>query len=213
VVTPCFEQLAPETGAGTELVSVTVPAGDSLAATRRRVASEHAAAENSRSKRSRTNVRRAPGRIQRLLRAYERTPDCGLAFYAEVVDGDYLDHRLRDRLLGTYGVEYATDQGVDAVEGELLDAEQRAVHETIEVFFAGLRGENPVVYGVEAILQAAEYGAVAPRSSRDGRPGHPREGRTGRRRPGRRHPGGPGRLRARRASARRSASARSWTFR
>jgi len=312
-----IEQLESTEGAGTELVTVTVPAGDSLATTRERVAREHAGAENIRSKRTRTRVRRALKRIQRLLRPYETTPDCGLAvcagvvdgdlvsavfddlpepitestyrcdnrfhldpvkatvapgetfglvvvergraavgrllgervvpdrtfesqvmgssraggqsakrfererarqaheFFEEVaataeeaflgetgtggdpsssdasgnsadnaddesvtgvvvggsmgtagqfVDGDYLDHRLRDRLLGTYGVEYATEQGlhdlVDAAQAELLDAEQRAVREHIEDFFGRLRDDDPVAYGVEDVLQAAEYGAV-----------------------------------------------------
>jgi len=298
-----IRQLASKEGAGTELVSVTVPAGDSLAATRQRVAREHAGAENIQSKRTRTRVRRALQRIQRLLRPYEGTPDSGLAVYAgvvdgdlvstvfddlpepltegiyccddrfdldpvraavtpgdtfglvavergraavgrlvgdrvvpyrafesqvmgssraggqsakrferertrqaheffeevaataeaaflgdttadseenetvtgvvvggsmgtarEFVDGDYLDHRLRERLLGTYGLEYATEQGldalVDAAEDELLDAEQRAVREHVDEFFARLRGDDPVVYGLDEVLQAAEYGAV-----------------------------------------------------
>jgi peptide chain release factor subunit 1 len=82
----------------------------------------------------------------------------------QFVDGDYLDHRLRDRLLGTYGVEYATEQGlhdlVDAAEDELLDAEQRAVRERVEDFFGRLRDDDPVAYGVADVLQAAEYGGV-----------------------------------------------------
>jgi len=312
-----IEQLESTDGAGTELVTVTVPAGDSLAATRERVAREHAAAENIRAKRTRTRVRQALKRIQRLLRPYETTPDCGLAvcagvvdgdlvsavfddlpepitestyrcddrfhldpvratvapgetfglvvvergraavgrlvgdrvvpdrtfesqvmgssraggqsakrfererarqvheFFEEVgvtaresflgdaggkatnsdgnganadgngansdsvtgvvvggsmgtaqqfVDGDYLDHRLRDRLLGTYGVEYATEPGlydlVDAAQAELLDAEQRAVREHVDDFFGRLRDDDPVAYGVEDVLRAAEYGAV-----------------------------------------------------
>jgi len=301
-----IEQLESTDGAGTELVTVTVHAGDSLAATRERVAREHAGAENIRSKRTRTRVRQALERIQRLLRLYEETPDCGLAVCAGVVDGDlvsavfddlpepitestyrcddrfhldpvratvasgetfglvvvergraavgrllgdrvvpdrafesqvmgssraggqsakrfererarqaheffeevaltagesflgdgnddstdnadgepvtgvvvggsmgtagqfvdgeYLDHRLRDRLLGTYGVEYATEQGlydlVDAAQAELLDAEQRAVREQVDEFFGRLRDDDPVAYGVEDVLQAAEYGAV-----------------------------------------------------
>lgn len=83
-----IRQLESNEGAGTELLSVTVPAGDSLAATRQRVAREHAADENIRSKRTRTRVRRALDRIQRLIRPYEATPDAGLAVYAGVVDGD-----------------------------------------------------------------------------------------------------------------------------
>lgn len=83
-----IDQFASKAGDGTELVSVTVPAGDSLAATRQRIASEHAAAENIRAKRTRQRVRRALSRIQRLLRRYEQTPESGLAVYAGVVDGD-----------------------------------------------------------------------------------------------------------------------------
>jgi peptide chain release factor subunit 1 len=83
-----IEQLESTDGAGTELVTVTIPAGDSLAATRERVAREHAGAENIRSKRTRTRVRRALERIQRLLRPYEETPERGLAVCAGVVDGE-----------------------------------------------------------------------------------------------------------------------------
>ncbi|MEF8850912.1 MAG: Vms1/Ankzf1 family peptidyl-tRNA hydrolase [Haloarculaceae archaeon] len=82
----------------------------------------------------------------------------------EFVDGDYLDYRLHERVLGTYPVEYATEQGlhdlVDAASEELLDAERRAVREHVDDFFARLRGDDPVAYGVDDVLQAAEYGAV-----------------------------------------------------
>lgn len=291
-----IEQLESKHGAGTELVSVTIPAGDALAATRQRVADEHAAAANIRSKRTRQRVRRALERVQRLLRPYESTPDHGVAVYAgvvddelvsavfddlpepltesiyrcddrfhldpvraavapgetfgliavergraavgrlvgdrvvpvrafesrvmgssraggqsakrfererarqaheffaevgatadealiedgdpvagvvvggslgtaeEFVDGDYLDYRLRERVLGTYPVEYATERGlhdlVDAAGEELLDAERRAVREHVDDFFARLREDDPVAYGVDDVLQAAEYGAV-----------------------------------------------------
>jgi peptide chain release factor subunit 1 len=60
-------------------------------------------------------------------------------------DADYLDYRLRDRLLGTYGVEYATEQGLS---------------DLVDDFFGGLHDGDPVAYGVEDVLQAAEYGAV-----------------------------------------------------
>jgi len=82
----------------------------------------------------------------------------------QFVDGDYLDHRLRERLVETYGVEYATEQGlhdlVDAAEAELLDAEQREIREHVDDFFGRLRDDDPVAYGVEDVLQAAAYGAV-----------------------------------------------------
>ncbi|MFC7140883.1 peptide chain release factor aRF-1 [Halosimplex aquaticum] len=77
-------------GDGTELVTLTVPAGKSLASTRERIAAEHAGAEQIRSDRTRGRVRRALDRVRRHLREYEGTPDCGLAVYAGVVEGDLI---------------------------------------------------------------------------------------------------------------------------
>jgi len=80
------------------------------------------------------------------------------------VDDGYLDGRLVDRLLGTYGVEYATERGleqlVDAASDELLDAERRQAREYLDEFFEGLRDGETVTYGRDAVDRAVEFGAV-----------------------------------------------------
>lgn len=82
----------------------------------------------------------------------------------EFVSGEYLDHRLRDRLLGTYSVEYGTVTGleelVDAAESELLDAERREERAALDEFFERLRDGTTVAYGSAELEQAVEYGAV-----------------------------------------------------
>jgi len=81
----------------------------------------------------------------------------------QFVDGDYLDHRLRERLLGTYPVEYATERGleqlVDAAGADLLDAERREARERLDEFRTRLRGDDPVAYG-DAVDRALEFRAV-----------------------------------------------------
>jgi len=80
------------------------------------------------------------------------------------VDDGYLDHRLRERLLGTYGVEYATERGlhqlVEAAGDDLLDAERRRARERLDAFFERVRDGDRVTYGADAIDRAIEYGAV-----------------------------------------------------
>lgn len=80
------------------------------------------------------------------------------------VDDGYLDHRLQERLLGTYGVEYATEQGlhqlVEAAGEDLLDAGRRRARERLAAFFERLRDGDRVTYGAEAVDRALEYGAV-----------------------------------------------------
>lgn len=80
------------------------------------------------------------------------------------VDDGYLDHRLQERLLGTYGVEYATERGlhqlVEAAGEDLLDAERRRARERVDAFLARVRDGDRVTYGVEAVDRALEYGAV-----------------------------------------------------
>ncbi len=80
------------------------------------------------------------------------------------VDDGYLDHRLQERLLGTYGVEYATERGlhelVEAAGDELLDAERRESRERLAEFFERLRDDDRVTYGRDALDRAIEYGAV-----------------------------------------------------
>ncbi|WP_240318914.1 Vms1/Ankzf1 family peptidyl-tRNA hydrolase [Halorussus rarus] len=87
-----------------------------------------------------------------------------LATAKKFVSGDYLDHRLKDRLLGTYPVEYGNTQGlhqlVDKAESRLLDAEQQEAREHLDKFYSRLRGGGTVAYGSTEVEQAIEYGAV-----------------------------------------------------
>jgi len=80
------------------------------------------------------------------------------------VDGDYLDHRLRDRVVETCAVEYATERGlhqlVDAASDELLADGYRAGRERLEEFFSRLRDGDPVAYGREDVERALEFRAV-----------------------------------------------------
>lgn len=75
-------------GEGTELVTLSVPADKDLQSVRQRIEQEYAGAENIKSDRTRERVQQALGRIRRILRRYESTPESGLVAYAGVIDGD-----------------------------------------------------------------------------------------------------------------------------
>ncbi|EFW91148.1 peptide chain release factor 1 [Haladaptatus paucihalophilus DX253] len=87
-----------------------------------------------------------------------------LATAKRFVSDGYLDHRLRNRLLGTYSVEYATVQGLDQLvekaDKQLLDAEQREGRERLDEFYSRLRAGELVAYGTEEVERAIEFGAV-----------------------------------------------------
>ena len=80
--------------------------------------------------------------------------------------GEYLDYRLRDRIVGgAFPVEYATEQGleelVERARESLPDAEEREAREALDAFFDALESDAAdVVYGREATDEALEYGAV-----------------------------------------------------
>ncbi|RDI72306.1 Vms1/Ankzf1 family peptidyl-tRNA hydrolase [Halopelagius longus] len=85
----------------------------------------------------------------------------------EFEDGDHLDHRLRDAVVGgTFSVEYATEQGLTqlAEKGRdaMDDAEGEEVREALERFRDGLRddGDDEVAYGEEEVERALEFDAV-----------------------------------------------------
>ncbi|UPW00791.1 peptide chain release factor 1 [Halorussus gelatinilyticus] len=87
-------------------------------------------------------------------------------------DGDHLDHRLEDRLVGDpVSVEYASEQGlrqlVEKASDRIETAERREMRETLDRFFDALEtgggsGESSdeVVYGRDSVAQALEYDAV-----------------------------------------------------
>lgn len=87
-----------------------------------------------------------------------------LATAKRFVRGQYLDHRLRERLLGTYPVEYATRRGleqlVDEAADQLLSAENREARAALAEFYSRLRDGEPVAYGLEDVERAVEFGAV-----------------------------------------------------
>jgi peptide chain release factor subunit 1 len=83
---------------------------------------------------------------------------------SEFADGDYLNHQLHDRILGTYSVDHATEQGlsnlVERGQEAILDADRREARESLDRFYTGLAEDGPVTYGPENVSQAIEYGAV-----------------------------------------------------
>lgn len=89
----------------------------------------------------------------------------------EFLDGDYLDHRLRDRIVGgSFAVEYASEQGlrqlVEKAEDDLEAAGREEVRAALDRFFSGLEADAaddespPVTYGREAVDEALQYDAV-----------------------------------------------------
>lgn len=84
----------------------------------------------------------------------------------EFLDGDYLDYRLADLLVGdAFAVEYASEQGlhqlVEKARDAIDDVGERAVREALDRFFTGIgEDEGTVVYGNEPTAEALEYGAV-----------------------------------------------------
>jgi peptide chain release factor subunit 1 len=82
----------------------------------------------------------------------------------EFTGDDRLDHRLRDRIAGTYTVEYASEQGlrqlVDRAEDHLTEAEDRPARETLDRFFSRVDEGEEVAYGREDVDRALEFDAV-----------------------------------------------------
>lgn len=82
----------------------------------------------------------------------------------EFTGDDRLDHRLRDRIAGTYTVEYASEQGlrqlVDRAEDHLTAAEDRPAREALDRFFSAVDEGEEVVYGREEVERALEFDAV-----------------------------------------------------
>lgn len=87
-----------------------------------------------------------------------------LATAKQFATGGYLDPRLRDRVVGTYPVEYANVRGlhqlVERAADRLLDAERRETRERLDEFFSRLRDGETVAYGPANVEQALEFGAV-----------------------------------------------------
>jgi peptide chain release factor subunit 1 len=82
----------------------------------------------------------------------------------EFTGDDRLDHRLRDRIAGTYTVEYASEQGlrqlVERAEDHLTEAEDRPAREALDRFFDAVDDGEEVAYGREDVERALEFDAV-----------------------------------------------------
>ena len=76
-----------------------------------------------------------------------------------------LDHRLEDRIVGEFAVEYATRQGLEqlAEKGQetLEERDREGARETLGEFFDRVRDDDePVAYGREEVDDALEFDAV-----------------------------------------------------
>ncbi|GAB3676429.1 peptide chain release factor aRF-1 [Halopiger thermotolerans] len=76
-----------------------------------------------------------------------------------------LDHRLEDRLVGEFAVEYASEQGLRqlAEKGQpaIDERDRRDARDALEDFFEAIRDDDEAVaYGVDEVDDALEYDAV-----------------------------------------------------
>lgn len=84
---------------------------------------------------------------------------------SEFLDEEYLDHRLRNRVVGdAFAVGDATKDGLEQLAAKGRDraeaAEREAVGELLETFFAELESGEEAVVGRGATEEALEYGGV-----------------------------------------------------
>lgn len=85
---------------------------------------------------------------------------------SEFLDGDYLDHRLRNRIVtDAFAVGDASRDGLeqlaDKAHDHLEDAKLEDVRERLDEFFAELETGDEAVSGREAVEEALEYEGVA----------------------------------------------------
>ncbi len=82
----------------------------------------------------------------------------------EFLDGDYLHHELRNRLVGKFDVSYTDESGlyeiVDAAQEQLADLEVMKDKRVMDDFFEELRGGSLATYGEDKVRQNLEAGAV-----------------------------------------------------
>ena len=83
----------------------------------------------------------------------------------DFVDSGYLDYRVKEAIIGRYGVEYAELQGLKQLVGQAEDAlrayRQSEAQEYMDRFLKGLaNGQQPVTYGPANVWKALQYGAV-----------------------------------------------------
>jgi len=81
-------------------------------------------------------------------------------------EGDHLDHRLREKLVDTFSVEYASEQGLrelaQKAADRIEDEERRETEAALDRFFEALHDGDgeAIVYGRDSVGDALEYGAV-----------------------------------------------------
>lgn len=85
---------------------------------------------------------------------------------SEFLDGEYLDHRLQNRVVGdAVSVGDASEDGlrelVEKTQDHLAEAERERTREALEAFFAELDDGEEAVAGREAVDEALEYEGVA----------------------------------------------------
>jgi peptide chain release factor subunit 1 len=82
----------------------------------------------------------------------------------EFLDGDYLHHELRDKVVGKFDVSYTDESGlselVEAAEDALADQEVMKDKSQMDEFFEKLHKGNEATYGFEATRQNLVMGAV-----------------------------------------------------
>lgn len=82
----------------------------------------------------------------------------------EFARGEYLPASVASHVLGTYSVEYATEQGLVELSrkasADMASEERQERAEIMEELFTRIRDGNRATYGIQDVRQAAEYGAV-----------------------------------------------------
>lgn len=87
-LTQQIDELEAYRGHGTELISVYIPPNRAITTTRSDIQTEHADAQNIKSKATRQRVQRALSMIDGALSQYAELPESGLALFAGVLDTD-----------------------------------------------------------------------------------------------------------------------------
>jgi len=83
----------------------------------------------------------------------------------DFLKGDYLDYRIRDRIIGTVDTSYQGDYGlkevVERAENLLKETEYMRERKLVEEFIRRVvKGDRLVTYGKREVMRAAEAGAV-----------------------------------------------------
>ncbi len=91
-----LDEISDLEGRGTELITLLIPPDDNLTSWEQRLATEHSEASNIKSKRTRNNVQDALGKARRVVQAYDRTPENGMAVFVGKVDDEFVEKVFDD---------------------------------------------------------------------------------------------------------------------